>query len=135
MPCTFFRERQWALFFLVAWMCVIFVFSSFPGSAVRYEMPLSLYLERKGAHVIEFFVLTMLAWNAFRAFLPHARGGLLVGLSVAFSISYAFLDEAHQTFVPFREGKLSDVGIDMIGIVLFALSYVAWTRFRKTTAS
>jgi hypothetical protein len=130
---SFFRERQWALFLLVAWMCVIFVLSSFPGSSVRYEMPLSLYLERKGAHVFEFFVLAALAYNTLRAFYPKDPFGFSVGLSAAFALSCAFLDEAHQSFVPFREGKLSDVGIDSIGIALFIVGYALWKRYRKTS--
>jgi VanZ family protein len=37
---------------------------------------------------------------------------------VTLSLLYAFSDETHQLFVPGREGKLSDVGIDAIGIAL-----------------
>lgn len=131
----FFRGKPWAILFLVFWMSIIFIGSSFPGSPVRYEMPLPLYLERKGAHVFEFFVLAMLSWNAFRAFFPKDRPGFLLGLSGAFAFLYAFLDEAHQSFVPFREGKLSDVGIDGIGIALFVVVYALWTRLRKKTGS
>jgi len=133
-PVSFFRERPWALFLLITWMCVIFVLSSFPGSSVRYEMSLPLYLERKGAHVFEFLVLAMLSWNVFRAFFPKDRSGFLLGLSGAFALLYAFLDEAHQSFVPFREGKFSDVGIDMIGIVLFVGGYAFWNGFRKKSS-
>jgi hypothetical protein len=132
---VFFRERPWALFFLVSWMCAIFVLSSFPGSSVRYEMPLSLYLERKGAHVFEFFVLSALACNALRAFFPKDGFGFSVGLSAAFALAYALLDEAHQSFVPFREGKLSDVGIDSIGIMSLVVMCVLWIRFRKKSGS
>ncbi len=130
-----FREKPWALLLLMSWMGAIFVMSSFPGSSVRYDMPLSLYLERKGAHVFEFFVLTMLAYNAFRAFFPKDRSGSLLGLSGALAFLYAFLDETHQMFVPFREGKLSDVGIDGIGIMSFAVMCVLWIRFRKKSGS
>ncbi|MBP9751390.1 MAG: VanZ family protein [Candidatus Moranbacteria bacterium] len=133
MILSFFREKHQALFLLVTWMCVIFVMSSFPGSSVRYEMSLPLLLERKGAHVFEFFVLTMLAYNAFCAFFPKDRSGSLLGLSGALSFLYAFLDETHQMFVPFREGKISDIGIDAIGIALFIVGYALWKGFRKTS--
>lgn len=133
MALSFFREKHQALFLLVAWMCVIFVLSSFPGASVRYEMSLPLYLERKGAHVFEFFVLTMLAYNAFRVFFLKDRPGSLLGLSGALAFLYAFLDETHQMFVPFREGKLSDIGIDGIGIALFVVGYALWKKFRKTS--
>lgn len=131
MALSFFREKPWAIFLVVFWMCVIFIMSSFPGAAGRYEMPLLLLLERKGAHVFEFFVLALFAWNAFRVFSPMERAWLLVGLSSAFSLAYAFLDETHQLFVPFREGKISDVGIDGIGIILFISGYVLWKAYRK----
>jgi VanZ family protein len=133
VPLSFFRERPWALFLLVAWACIIFVLSSFPGSSVRYEMPLLIYFERKGAHVFEFLVLSAFAYNTLRAFFPKDNFGFSVGLSAAFALAYAFLDEAHQSFVPFREGKLSDVGIDLIGIALFVVGYIFWKRYRKSS--
>lgn len=121
---SFLDEKRWALFLLVLWMSVIFVGSSFPGASVRYEMSLPLYLERKGAHVFEFFVLTFLSWNVFRTFFPMERRGFLLRAAVAFSLLAAFLDETHQLFVPFREGKISDVGIDLIGISVFVLGFL-----------
>ena len=128
---AFFREKPWALLFLVSWMLVIFIGSSFPGASVRYELPLSLYIERKGAHVFEFFLLTALSWNVFRAFFPREKQGFLLFTAGAFSLLYAFLDEAHQSFVPFREGKLSDIGIDGIGIALFVIGYIFFMRWRR----
>jgi len=131
----FLREKSWAVFFLVLWMSVIFFGSSFPGASVRYDMSLSLLLERKGAHVFEFFVLTLLTWNAFRAFFPKEPRGFVVSVAAVSALLYAFLDETHQSFVPFREGKLSDVGIDGIGIALFVVVCVLRMRFRKNSGS
>jgi len=43
--------------------------------------------------------------------------------SAIIAMLYAFSDEYHQTFVFGREGKLKDVGIDSIGILLSGLMW------------
>jgi VanZ family protein len=54
-------------------------------------------------------------------------------LSATLSLLYAFSDETHQLFVPGREGKLSDVGIDAIGIAIGVI--VVMALMEKNTAS
>lgn len=110
------RSRAWSA--LAVWMAVIFAFSSMPGSGSAGSLPLRLLLERKGAHVFEYLILAMLAFNAFRLTFSKERPRSHVLLAMAFSLFYAFTDETHQLFVFGREGKLSDVGIDLMGIVL-----------------
>ena len=56
------------------WMAVIFYLSSVPGGGVEYEMPTTLFLERKGAHVFEFFLLTILFVRMFVFYLPKNVG-------------------------------------------------------------
>lgn len=93
-------------------------------------MPLLMLFERKGAHVFEFLILFLLAYNAFRLTFPKETFRFLGTLAVSFSLLYAFSDETHQLFVPGREGKLSDVGIDVAGIVLGACAvYVLFGRW------
>lgn len=129
------REKRMAVFLLTAWMTVIFAFSSFPGSPVRYELPTALYVERKGAHVLEFFLLTFFAWNAFRSFFPKEKIGFTLLVAGGLSLLYAFLDETHQLFVPGRDGKVTDVLFDGGGILLAALAITVFTgkskRIRK----
>jgi hypothetical protein len=114
----FLRSPMRASSVLIVWMAVIFTFSSMPGANSGAEMPLRFLIERKGAHVFEFIVLFLLAFNAFRLTHPKERFGFHVLLAATLSLLYAFSDETHQLFVPGREGKLTDVGIDAIGIVL-----------------
>jgi VanZ family protein len=64
------------------------------------------------------FVLAALALNAFRLSFPKSRPRAYVTLAAGLSLLYAFSDETHQLFVPGREGKLTDVGIDAIGIAI-----------------
>lgn len=137
---SFIREKEAAAFLAVAWMAVIFMLSSFPGSPVKYEMPILLYMERKGAHVFEFFLLSLLAWNALRLFLPREKNGFVILLSATISLSYAVLDETHQIFVPGREGKVTDILFDGTGIFLGMLLVVFFRKKflkkkRKTSAS
>ena len=122
------REKRMAAFFLVLWMAVIFSFSSFPGSPVKYEMPMSLYIERKGAHVFEFFLLALLAWNALSAFFPKEKKGFLLSIVAMSALFYAFLDETHQMFVPGREGKLTDILYDSSGILIAIGTILFLTR-------
>ncbi len=125
------REKRMAAFLLVLWMGVIFSFSSFPGSPVKYEMPFTLYLERKGAHVFEFFLLALLAWNALHAFFPKEKRSFLLSIVAMSVLFYAFLDETHQMFVPGREGKLTDILYDSSGILIAITAILFLTRKRK----
>jgi VanZ family protein len=53
-----------------------------------------------------------------RAYSMHDHFGLRLALAGPLSLLYAFSDEVHQLVVPGREGKLADVGIDAIGIMI-----------------
>ncbi|HJP83348.1 MAG TPA: VanZ family protein, partial [Fimbriimonadaceae bacterium] len=75
----------------------------------------------KGWHVLEFLILTMLVLRFVRNLWAGAAIGLLA----------AGLDEWHQTFIPHRGGRLSDVAIDMIGVVLAVL--ITW-RIRSSSS-
>jgi hypothetical protein len=81
----------------------------------------------KGYHVTEFFALTLVAGLALRCF---GVGKWITGASVL-AVLYACTDEWHQTFVPARGGRVTDVLIDCIGIGLAALLMV-W-RIRKAS--
>jgi VanZ family protein len=129
----FLRSRTRAYSVLIVWMAVIFTFSSMPGANSGAEMPLRFLIERKGAHVFEFIVLFLLAFNAFRLTHPKERFGFHASLSFALSLLYAFSDETHQLFVSGREGKLTDVGIDAIGIAIGVI--VVMALMEKNTAS
>lgn len=67
----------------------------------------------KSAHMLAYGVL---AWLYLRG-LRHHLGGLGDPrvVSVAMAMVYGLSDEYHQTFVPGREGKLYDVGVDTVG--------------------
>ena len=130
---------------LIFWMFLIFVLSSQSGLSSGGNPPLSFYVERKGAHVFEYFVLALLSFRFFRdVYARPARndsqaersdsGGesakRVMFLAAAFALAYAATDEFHQLFVPGREGKMTDVLIDGGGVALFICTYIVWMRYQ-----
>jgi VanZ family protein len=130
---------------LVAWMVVVFLFSSDLFSVGRTSGVLSSFLKwlmsdatpelidrcifaiRKLAHALEYAVLALLAWRAlggpdidgFRPWIWNraARAWLIAAV-------YAASDEWHQSFVPSRGAAVVDVLIDATGAAL-ALAFLA----------
>lgn len=91
---------------------------------------------RKLGHVIEYALLAVLLARVGRRLLPRfVRGGgreLLwrtAAVAVPAGLLVALADELHQTFVSSRTGKLSDVAIDVLGLLAGALSTgFVWQR-------
>src|SRR5262245_6678503 len=131
---------------LLVWILVIFLFSTDNFSsaetsqwilpALNFLLP-SLDSEqlqlvhgicRKAGHVLEYFVLGVLAW---RALAVEPGAGLKPRLlAVAMVLAVALSDEFHQSFVPSRTSSLTDVGYDFI-VGLVGLLFVP--RFRNET--
>ena len=76
----------------------------------------------KGWHATEFAILFLL--------LRRSLGDL--GWSLFLVTLAAVLDEFHQTFVPGRGGRLSDVLID-VGGALFAAIILVWRSAPRTS--
>ena len=113
LPKTFFH------FYLplIIWLGVIFYFSSQSGYTASQELKIGEWLLRKSAHILEFFLLTVLTFRVvWRYFCEIPRVAFFVVGS--FSLFFAALDELHQYFVPLREARITDIGIDAIGISL-----------------
>lgn len=126
------------------WMCVIFSFSaqekeesSEVSEAFSYRMVSSTGLlfhlnldeeqlreianaientVRKAAHMTEYGILSVLfyIWLGKWQFAISRRSIM----AMVFAALYAVSDELHQTFVPGRAGRFSDVIIDSIGAVI-----------------
>ena len=50
--------------------------------------------------------------------------------AIIFSLIYAFTDEMHQLFIPGRTGRLRDVAIDSIGMIVPALLIVKFDLWK-----
>ena len=93
---------------VLLWAGVIFTLSSiptFPKVAVVWWD----FILKKSAHVIEYAIFYRFLYRA----LP--RRPILV---LIISIIYALSDEFHQSFVPGRTSKLTDVGFDTLGMII-----------------
>lgn len=118
----------WTL--LILWMLFIFILSSFNGvmssnqsgsiATLIYNIfdisdtEKVSFIIRKCAHVSEFFILGLLVINLI------SKYNVKYSYFIAFIICtlYASSDEFHQIFVPGRSGQVTDVLIDLIGIIL-----------------
>ena len=83
---------------------------------------------RKWAHVLQYFVLGLLLFRAFRA---RSAGGWTwrwTFFAVLGVFLLALADEFHQSFVPTRTSSIMDVGIDTAGGAL--AQYVAFLWYR-----
>ena len=94
---------------VILWMSLIFFLSSRPDLPSN-KIDILDFILKKSAHMIEFGILVFLLSRSLKFKKPD--------LSLLMALSYAFTDEIHQLFVPGRGGKLSDVLIDSIGIII-----------------
>jgi VanZ family protein len=79
---------------------------------------------RKLAHVAEFGVFSLTVFHGLRG--PRAGWRLNWALlTFLIAVSYAVLDEFHQSYVPRRHASPADIGIDTLGAVLTQL-FVWW---------
>jgi VanZ family protein len=98
------------------WCALIFWFSSRPDLDLNHLAPRSPWLWwldwplRKCAHALEYAVLYVLV-----------RRGWPPAAAWVFCAAYAVSDEWHQTLVPGRDGKISDVLIDCAAAGVAAL--------------
>jgi VanZ family protein len=84
---------------------------------------------RKLAHVTEYAILAGLCWRALRGGRRGWSGNAAVG-AFLISAAYAITDEWHQSFIPNRQGTLTDVLIDMVGAGV-ALAGIRWFVRRR----
>jgi len=100
------------------WMGIIFWFSSQQKVAVSHNYVVS-FVFFKSLHIIEYGTLFIL-WH-------FALYGKRLGTKTAviIAIIYGVSDEIHQRFVPTREGRMRDVFIDTLGILMVWLFLLA----------
>lgn len=132
---------SWGL--LITWMLFIFCMSSFNGvmsgnqsgsiAVLIYNLfdisdtEKVSFIIRKCAHVSEFFILGILVINLISKY--NVKYSYLISFIVC--VLYASSDEFHQLFVPGRVGSITDIFIDMIGVVL-GLSIYCLIKYFKS---
>lgn len=145
-----------SILFLILWMIVIFIFSSFGSvesnntSGIVISSAISIkdkvtnketeketkkkiikelnYFVRKSAHVFEYFVLGILTLNVFDTFNIKRK----VLFSIILCILYASSDEFHQIFTG-RTASIADVLLDSIASIvgIFLLNYIFSQRRKR----
>lgn len=102
----------------IIWMSIIFFLSSRPTAPVSEDYSLN-FMFYKTIHLIVYAFLYFLLFRLFY-FLENKKKPstrtFIIPMIIA--IAYGASDEYHQTLVPTREGRLRDVFIDTLGIVL-----------------
>ena len=113
---------------VLVWMGLIFYGSSRQRIKVADQFWLN-FLFFKSLHLLEYGILFLL-WH-----LPFYNQPYRSRLAAFLAIGYGISDEIHQTLVPTREGRLRDVFIDALGVVIFwlfcrkpFLSFLAWMK-------
>ena len=89
---------------------------------------------RKYAHMFEFFCLGATSFLCSCELLYRRPGKLSAALlSFVFCFLYACSDEWHQTFVPERGGRISDLRFDAAGILagVALVFFIVWKHSRK----
>jgi VanZ family protein len=152
------KVRSFLKHWLPAWVWMAVVFSASADTAsmrhssrilepiLRWLFPhlseerknFIIFLARKGAHLTEYAVLSLLFWRGIRKSSTHDSPPWSWGQSgqaVLYVAVFAATDEFHQLFVPGREASVHDVIIDttggILGILVFQAILAGWARFKK----
>lgn len=91
-------------------------------------------LIRKAGHAVEYFVLGLLLFRAFRGDSQEWWNWRWVACAIIVLVLYAVSDELHQSFVPTRTASPFDVGIDLSGGILAQLAGTLWSLRRRKNA-
>lgn len=142
------RERVWRYGPLLLWMLFITFASTaefsagntsqivrpillwlFPGISEAQLVTIH-FLTRKAAHFTEYAVLGFLARRAFVSSSQAFIQGYWFQLGLLLVMTFALLDEFHQSFVPSRTASIYDSAIDVAGGLTVLLIF---RLFRKGT--
>lgn len=100
------------------WMVFIFYLSSIPNLELQGEWSIYDFVLRKIAHLVEYAFLTFLFYWGLQKNLSFKTN---LWISLILAILYGISDEIHQYFVPTRDGKVIDVFVDSLGVIIALL--------------
>jgi VanZ family protein len=104
---------------------LIFFFSAQSGLPSPDDYLLD-FIFKKSAHMFVFAVFYILVWRGVqRSVQPQTQtAGWLLPMIIC--LSYAALDELHQSLTPGRSATIRDVGYDALGMIIAA---IWWYRY------
>lgn len=103
-------------------------FKSLPAARQKQIRHTVSVLVRKTAHILEFAALGCSLMLHLAAWKRHVRLRRTWLWAWAIGTVYAATDELHQFLVPGRGPRLSDVGIDCVGVILGVLFFLLCRR-------
>jgi VanZ family protein len=114
---------QWMRYWLpvVAYTALIFYLSSLSHPEDKLPKFLFEQLGDKLLHAIEYAILALLCYRAFRRAAGPRMASQALVLAIAASSLYGMTDEMHQALVPLRESSWSDWIADTVGAVIGAV--------------
>lgn len=78
--------------------------------------------------MIEYCILSVLIIRALNSGIKEKAGFLVIIFSLIFSVSYAILDEIHQSYVPGRTSSQFDIFADASGSLIGILAVIVYQR-------
>ena len=108
---------------VVVYAGTIFYLSAQPHPEEKLPSFLIEGVNDKVLHVVEYSILALLCYRAFRWAAGPAAARQAVLLAIVTASVYGITDEVHQAFVPFRESGWQDWLADTIGAAIGALSW------------
>ncbi len=122
-----FYAPAWSYWVLVAlYAALIFVLSSLSHPDV-YVPVLSIPYADKVLHALEYGLLGILTYRAFRYAAGPWSAAHAAFLAIVASTAYGLTDEFHQSFVPLRDANVWDLVADCIGA---AVGTLGWTQVK-----
>lgn len=113
------KIKKFAPLFLIIWIGLILGLSSIPNMTSRVPLTRAFGFKMV-AHISAYAVLTFLLITGV-GFLFRLKANKALMWAVFFAFLCALLNEYYQkVFIPTRGGRLRDVGIDGIGILITA---------------
>ena len=121
---------------VAAWMALIFLLSAQPGLRLSEDAAVDAPA-RALAHMAVYGILGALLLHALGASRAGRSTRRAAALAVGLAVLYGVSDEIHQSFVPDRSARATDLLLDAIGAVLgVALAAgLVWLRSRSRAAS
>jgi VanZ family protein len=113
----------------VGYALLIFYLSSLPHPEEQLPEFLFQRFNDKALHLIEYGILAVLCYRAFRWAAGPVAARQAVALAIVAASVYGLMDEAHQAMVPTREASLLDWVADTIGA---AAGSFGWSRFVRS---
>lgn len=124
------RQLTWYWGPVLLYGTLIFFLSS-QSSPGQYLPGLLFGLSDKILHSIEFGILAVLLYRAFK---NTVRTKWAMGWAIFCAMAYGLSDEIHQWFVPNREAELFDLLADSVGATILVLTWAYFSEKHESQA-